>query len=135
MSPDYPDTNLIMVTNGTHKWYYKVSNDVPTRKYGLSDTPNRFTLHNSCGHTVYYVGVVLYRFVQGWVPAGIQRIYRWNLPVGGVLNYRPGPEFTHVTINFTPHKGWHDHPRYCIPLGSWHNAYMLHDGSNYGWRF
>ena len=152
VSPNSTDSNLIMVTNGTHKWYYKVSSYVPTRQHlqnnivsntpngftlhnKVGDTPNRFTLHNSCSHTVYYVGVILYRFAGGWVPVGIQRIYRWNLPAGGVLNYWPGPDFTHVTINFTPHKGWHDHPRHVIPLGSWHNAYMFHDGSNYGWRF
>jgi hypothetical protein len=137
VSPESTDNNLIMLTDGTNKWYYKISNE-PIQKDGqhiLRDTPNAFTLHNNCRHTVYYVGVILYRFISGWPPIWVQRIYRWDLPAGEVLNYRPGPDFTHVTINFTPNKGWRDHPIYCIPLGSWHDAYMFHDGKNYGWKW
>lgn len=129
VSPNSTDNNLIMVTDGTNKWYYRVSNE-PARHYALRDTPNYFALHNSCGRTVYYIGVGLFRWVSG-VPIGLHRITRWNLPAGGVLNYRPDPEYTHVNLHFKYDKGeWFDTSKFDIPLGTWHNAYMCRNSRN-----
>jgi hypothetical protein len=37
VSPNSTDNNLIMLTDGTNKWYYRVSNE-PARHYALRDT-------------------------------------------------------------------------------------------------
>lgn len=67
----------------------------------------------------------------------MHRITRWNLEAGGVLNYNPDPDYTHVNLAFKLNKNeTFDTKKYQVPLGNWHDAYMCHNAAtgNY-WRF
>lgn len=88
--------------------------------------PNHFRIVNGLGKTVNRVGVVFYRMFHD-VPIAGDSSNRYNLPSGGVLNYNPSPEWSHVTIGIdVEDQGvlrvkpdiWH----WCLPLCTWHTA-------------
>jgi hypothetical protein len=72
----------------------------------------------------------LLRFNNGII-IGAHKISRWNLPADGLLNYKPDPDYTHVNLAFKYNKNeWFDTTKYCVPLGSWHHAYMCRNSRN-----
>lgn len=133
--PDSTEKNVIMIYNDTHKWYYSVicSDDSTTisdnslvRKANLRGNVNNFRIVNNCGQTVYSIRVVLYRAVAGF-PIYATSSDRYHLANGGVLNYNPSPEITHVTIAINVNQKWVGDPRIdiyklIIPLKTWHTA-------------
>lgn len=128
-------SKCVLFVNGNKKYYYEASNTKHSSKM-LRTSPNHFTIHNSCGRTVYYIGVNLFVRANGFA-IGWHRITRWNLGAGGVLHYNPDPDYTHVNLSFKYDKSeWFDTVKWQVPLGTWHDAYMCRNAANGNyWRF
>lgn len=97
--------------------------------------PNHFRIVNSLGKTVDYVSVKFFRMLGG-APIGGQVIERHKIPSGGLLNYNPSPEWSHVTITINVDDLgllrvkpdiWH----WCLPLGTWHTGTIKEDKGYY----
>ena len=90
-----------------HEIYYTItpgstsvvkSNVEKTGKVLLPQTgPNHFRIVNGLTKTVNRVGVVFYRMLGG-IPIKGESSDRYDLSNGGVLNYNPSPEWSHLTI-------------------------------------
>lgn len=143
VSPDSSVDNLIEVRNTTHKWFYSVKNNIiesegnPVSfegKFALNSNANHFKIINRCGKTVHLILVAYYRLV-GAIPVQFANSYRYNIKNGGVLNYNPSPEFTHVSIAIdVDDLGWwrthSDIYKLAIPLKSWHTG-TIRKGNGY----
>ncbi|MDD3984434.1 MAG: hypothetical protein PHY59_00735 [Methanobacterium sp.] len=140
-----PQSKCVLLVDGNKKYYYEASNSKSINSssnmlsYSAKEvrtSPNCFTIHNSCGRTVYYIGVNLFVRVAGFA-VGWHRITRWNLSAGGVLHYNPDPDYTHVNLSFKYDKSeWFDTVKWQVPLGTWHHAYMCRNTANGKyWRF
>lgn len=91
----------------------------------LQSTTNRFRIVNGVGKTTLRVGVIFYRMFGG-IPIKGESSDRYNLPNGGVLNYNPSPEWSHVTISIDVNDvWWRTNPdiwHWLLPLGTWHTG-------------
>lgn len=142
VNSDTNETNVIMFYDNSQKKIYfslKTKKDIPNKSSSILSVDNKFKIVNNAGMTTHDIGVTFYQMVSGFHVKGSSST-RYNLVNGGVLNYDPSPEITHVTLAINVEEKWPGDPRIdiyklIIPLRGWHTASILKENDGYYLKF
>lgn len=142
VNSDTNEANVIMFQDNTQKKIYyslKTKKDIANKRISIFSVDNKFKIVNNAGRTAHDIGVTFYRMVSGFPVKGSSST-RYNLVNGGVLNYDPSPEITHVTFVINVEEKWPGDPRIdiyklIIPLRGWHTASISKGNDGYFLKF
>jgi hypothetical protein len=142
VNSDTDETNVIKFYYNSQKKIYfslKTKKDISNKSGSIISVNNKFKIFNNAGRTTHDIGVTFYRIVSGFPVEGSSSTM-YNLVNGGVLNYDPSPEITHVTFAINVEEKWPGDPRIdiyklIIPLKGWHTASILKNNDGYYLKF